>query len=95
MSPEFYSEYLRIQTRRRKASKAPSFSAVSTLPTVSIYLSQLLYVMNPMKFRACQVRTGSHFALSLYLLILLARYFRQIFELIILSLMTLIFYAES
>lgn len=33
MSPEFYSEYLRIQTRKRK----------------------LLYVMNPMKFRACQV----------------------------------------
>jgi hypothetical protein len=35
MTPEFYSEYLKINTRRKK----------------------LLYVMNPNKFRACQVNT--------------------------------------
>lgn len=62
MTPEFYQEYLQIQSRKRKVQDV---CYASHLPCTS--LMQLLYVMNPNKFRACQVRpTCVHTCMCVY-----------------------------
>ena len=63
MTPEFYSEYLKIKTRRKKVTfskkqKNSSLNKHYTMATFHFHIPsflQLLYVMNPNKFRACQV----------------------------------------
>ena len=69
MTPEFYSEYLKIKTRRKKVCTHPLYSiqcilhissnGTQDVQWICILFSplQLLYVMNPNKFRACQVIT--------------------------------------